>query len=132
MADLSWYSLGLTEEGIIRLLNSPVLQYFIFHAEENVKWVSAFPERVFRYEALDAPGSKEFTHIVDTLGALTGLDTETVKAAIGRARGASTLTYSGKPSSIEGLWSERIEEVFCAHKLDLLNEKLGYSRTWER
>lgn len=128
----SWYHLGATEEGILAFLNSPTVQDIIFHAEELVKWVSAFPDRVLRFEALNAPGSKEFTHIVDTISSLIGLDAENVTSAIERARGTSTVTYSGKPSSTQGIWSERVEEVFCAHKLDLLNEKLGYSRTWER
>lgn len=128
----SWYTLGATEEGVFTLLNSPNARDIIFHAEELVKWVSAFPDRVLRFEALNAPGSKEFTHIVDTISSLIGLDAESVTSAIERARGTSTVTYSGKPSSTQGIWSERVEEVFCAHKLDLLNEKLGYSRTWER
>lgn len=131
-ADASWYSMGATEEAIFTFLNSAKAQEVFFYIEENAKWVSAFPDRVLRFEALNAPGSKEFTHIVATLSSLTGLDAETVNSAIDRARGSSTMTYSGKPSSTQGIWSERVEEVFCAHKLDLLNEKLGYSRTWER
>lgn len=131
-ADTSWHSLGATEEGIFSFLTSPTAQEVIYQAKEIVKWVSAFPDRVLRYEALNSPGSKEFAHIVDTLSSLTGLDAETVDSAISRARGASTVTYSGKPSSTQGIWSERIEEAFCAHKLDLLNEKLGYSREWKK
>lgn len=131
-ANDSWYGLGSTEEGVFTFLNSSYARDIIYYAKELVQWVSAFPDRVLRFEALDSPDSKEFSHIVDTLSALTGLDAETVNSAIGRARGTSTMTYSGKPSSTQGIWSERIEEVFCAHGLDLLNEKLGYSRTWER
>lgn len=131
-ANASWYNLGATEEGVFTLLKSPDARDIIFHAEEIGKWVSAFPDRVLRYEALGTPGSKEFAHVVETLSSLTGLGAETVDSAINRARGASTVTYSGKPSSTQGIWSERIEEAFCAHKLDLLNEKLGYSREWKK
>lgn len=131
-AEASWYGMGATEEGVFTLLNSPVAEEIVYHAEEIIKWTTAFPDRVFRYEALNTPDSNEFAHIVSTLSSLTGLDAKDVTSAIERARGTSTLTYSGKPSSTHGIWSERIEEVFCAHKLDLLNEKLGYSRTWER
>ena len=128
----SWYNLGATEEGVFTLLNTSLGQELAHEANEISKWVSAFPDRELRFEALNAPGSKEFTHIVDTISSLIGLDAENVTSAIERARGTSTVTYSGKPSSTQGIWSERVEEVFCAHKLDLLNEKLGYSRTWER
>lgn len=128
----SWFNLGNTEEGVFALLTSSNVNEIIINAEENGKWVSAFPERVLRYEALSDPASKEFAHVVDTLGQLTGLAPDVITAAISRAQGTKTMTYSGSPSSTAGIWSERIEKVFCELKLDLLNEKLGYSREWKK
>lgn len=128
----SWYTLGLTEEAVFTLIKSQSIQEIIKNAEDNAEWVSAFPERVLRYEALSDPASKEFAHVVDTLGQLTGLAPDVITAAISRAQGTKTMTYSGSPSSTAGIWSERIEKVFCELKLDLLNEKLGYSREWKK
>lgn len=129
--DAPWYSLGPTEEALYLFVQSSTFEWQINMCKEIIKWIQAFPDRVVRFEALDQPGSAEYADVVEKLCRVTELDADTVAAAIERARGAKTLTYTGKKSSLDGIWSERIEERFRAMQCHILNEQMGYSRDWK-
>lgn len=54
---------------------------------------------------------------------------EAVGAALRRSVGRTTKTYSGRLSSLEGLWSPRVEQVFEEAGGVELNRVLGYAPT---
>ena len=131
-AHTAWYSLGCTEEALYTFICSPEGQELIVAATELCRWVQNYPEHVLRFEDLSQPETDGYAKIVNYLGQQTGLDSTTVTAAIERARGTETKTWSGKLSVLEDFWSERIEEQFRLLGADVLNEQLGYDRDWKK
>lgn len=127
-----WHSLGCTEEALYTFICSPEAQELIVAATELCCWVQNYPEHVLRFEDLSQPKTDGYAKIVNYLGQQTGLDSTTVTAAIERARGAETKTWSGKLSVLEDFWSERIEEQFRLLGADVLNEQLGYDKDWKK
>lgn len=129
-SETPWYSLGATEEALFHFLHSEVFAGHMHMCREIIKWDQAFPDHVVRYEDVQQPGSAEYAGVVEKLSRITGLDADSVSAAIERARGTRTFTYSGKKSSLDGIWSDRVEARFQELQGHILNEQLGYSRDW--
>lgn len=127
-----WYSLGATEEALHSFIQSKAFALQIQLCKEIIKWEQAFPDHVVRYEDLEQPGSAEYAGVVEKLSRITGLDADRVSSAIERAHGAKTFTYSGKKSSLDGIWSDRVEERFQELQGHILNEQMGYPRDWKR
>ena len=100
--------------------------------KEIIKWEQAFPDHVVRYEDLEQPGSAVYAGVVEKLSRITGLDADRVSSAIERARGTKTFTYSGKKTSLDGIWSDRVEARFQELQGHILNEQMGYPRDWKR
>lgn len=131
-ANTAWYSLGCTEEALYTFICSPEARELIGPATELCRWVENYPEHVLRFEDLSQPESDGYCKIVDYLGRQTSLGPTAVAAAIERARGTETKTWSGKLSVVEDFWSERIENQFKLLGADVLNERLGYNRVWKK
>ena len=125
-----WHSLGLTEDALCSFIQSAFFEVELNLCREIIKWDQAFPDHVVRYEDVQQPGSAEYAGVVEKLSRITGLDANSVSAAIERARGTRTFTYSGKKSSLDGIWSDRVEARFQELQGHILNEQLGYSRDW--
>lgn len=124
--------MGATEEALFIFLHSEVFAWHMRMCKEIIKWEQAFPDHVVRYEDLEQPGSAEYAGVVEKLSRITGLDADRVSSAIERARGTKTFTYSGKKSSLDGIWSDRVEARFQELQGHILNEQMGYPRDWKR
>ncbi|MDR1243423.1 MAG: hypothetical protein LBM00_11695, partial [Deltaproteobacteria bacterium] len=79
-----------------------------------------------RFEELTTNGGGNVPPSVEAIARITGCDIEAVSAALHKSLGVRTPTWSGKMSSLKGLWTSEIEDAFTAKGGGLINEKLGY------
>ena len=102
-----------------------------------VTWYSGFmksaidmpPETLpVRFEELISPTLDNTS--IQSIATAAQCSPEEALAAVDKARGAETLTWTGKITNLEEWWSDEIEEAFVARGFDVMNEQLGYPRRY--
>ena len=85
---------------------------------------------IVRFEELSSTDPDIMRPAVQAIALATGYDAERVRAAIDDVRQTPTATYSGKYTTIDGLWTQELETYFIENGWDVLNEQLGYPREY--
>ena len=85
-----------------------------------------------RFEELASGDREKMDPSVQALSRATGLDAEQVFAAVLQASNSKerSWSYTGQHSTLDGVWNEEVERAFAAKGYDVLNERLGYPRSW--
>jgi hypothetical protein len=83
---------------------------------------------VVRFEDITSPDSFMQSPSLQAIAKATGCDSNMVKTALGQALRVKTMTYTGKLSTLNGVWTEQVEAKFKELGGDVLNERLGYPR----
>ncbi len=121
-----WMRLGNTEEALYQFIQSRERPFMFGAAEEMAKWVQAYPETVVRFEDL-ITNDKENNASIQNLSAILNVDKDAIISALNESTGKQTPTFSGKLSSIDDIWSDRVEEIFAEYGGVELNKALGYN-----
>lgn len=130
--DRAWFSQEVPKESQLYefFLESSPRDNFIMLARDMLHWCSWKKESVIRYETIIDDSHKDFLSSIEIVARETGCNVSDCIAARQRAIGQKTHSYSGKPSTLEGFWSDRTEEKFKELGLDEINAALGYPRDW--
>ena len=121
----NWFNLGETEEALFTFMSSnEVINEIIDSAQESVKCADKYPNKVIHFEELI--NLADNNNVINVISNTTSIDNNLVYLAIKSSLNKKTLTYSGKPTRIDDVWSDRIEEIFCKSGLHFLNDVLGY------
>lgn len=130
-SEASWFLKGTTEEALFLFLtDEPNASALVYFARNILQWIEKFPESLIRYENLIDEAASFHTETLEKIASFTGKNMQEVVAARKRALGRKTHSYSGMPSKLEVLWSDRVEEKFKELGLDEINAALGYPRDW--
>lgn len=121
-----WFNLGETEEALYAFMNSNFINDLRYHAQESIKFIEAYPNKVIKFEDLNNISNNKY--VVDVISATTNVDNSLISIAINESLNKKTLTYSGKTTRIDDVWSDRIEHIFCKSGLNILNSDLGYKQ----
>lgn len=130
-SDCAWYNKKCTEDALYTFLSDTHMASQVVTLSKNIAvWVKLFPESEIRYEGLQNEGSSEYDATVEKIASITGTEVKDVIDARNKALGQKTHSYSGKPSKLEGIWSQRVEKKFQELGLHEVNATLGYPRDW--
>ncbi len=114
------------------MLSSGRVTNMLTRAKSMVIFKNKYPKNLVQFEEIaQAPLSEQLTS-VKNLAHVLNRDISEIISALAEARGEQTLTYSGSHSSLDGLWSERVEARFQELGGHELNENLGYAREWKK
>lgn len=128
----AWFSLGETESALFELLNdAETVSYIVYCAENIANWCKEFPESVINYEYLIDEKSKFHEKTLERIASITTKTVKEVREARKKSLGQKTHSYSGKPTEVTDLWSERVEEKFQELGMHLVNQSLGYSSKFQ-
>lgn len=130
--DRTWFSQELPKESQLYefFMESSPRDNFVMYAKDMVNWCSWKKESIVRYETIIDDSHQDFLSSIKIIARETGCSVSDCIAARQRALGQETHSYSGKPSTLEGIWSDRVEEKFKELGLDEINAALGYPRDW--
>lgn len=132
LSDKSWFHKGETEEALLDILNdASMASHFIYLANNIAKWCNAYPESIMKYEYLIDENSQCHEQALTKIAKITDKTVEEVRVARKEAFGKETHSFSGKPSTLNGIWSQRVEEKFQELGAHLINASLGYSGSWQ-
>lgn len=132
LADKSWFHKGETEEALWDILNdASMASHFIYLANNIAKWCDAYPESIIKYEYLIDENSPHHELVLARIAKITDNTVEEVRVARKEAYGKETHSFSGRPSTLNGIWSERVEEKFQEVGGHLINATLGYPGSWQ-
>ncbi len=121
----------LTEQNLYDFMASERVKDTIASAKSMLQYKEKYPNNLLQFEEIaQAPLSEHLTS-VKNLASILDKDVSLVVTALNEARGEQTLTFSGKHSTLDGLWSNRVEEKFKKLEGHILNEQLGYAKEWK-
>ncbi len=120
-----WLGMDCTEEALYSFMQSGEFTYMLNVTKSIVQWVQAYPETVVLFEDLVAE-DKENNASIQNLTSILNVDKDVIISALNESTGKQTLTFSGKLSSTDEIWSDRVEKIFAEHGGVELNKALGY------
>lgn len=127
-----WFHMGETEEALWAILNDEsMVSYFIYYANNIAKWCDAYPESIMKYEYLIDENSPYHEQALTRIAKITDKSVEEVRIARKEAFNKETHSFSGKPSTLNGIWSQRVEEKFQELGGHFINASLGYPDNWQ-
>ncbi|MDR1243424.1 MAG: hypothetical protein LBM00_11700 [Deltaproteobacteria bacterium] len=85
---------------------------------------------VVRYEELVSHDRDKMSNSLKAISKVSGCLQEEVFQAVENSEGQETWTFFNEHSNPHKIWDDTIENLFKKHGLDVLNEKLGYSREY--
>ena len=129
--DRSWFSKGTSEEALFLFISDERAMQFIRSGEQMLEWCKFRPESVIRYEYIIDDKHKYFEPTFKRIANILSLPYSDLLLARERALGQQTHSYSGQPSRLMGIWSERIEEKFQEIGGHVINTSLGYPGNWQ-
>jgi hypothetical protein len=122
----AWRQLPDTQEKFLPFFESHGRQY-VGWCREIVGWLDVPEACLIRFEDITGLGGEaKMTAAMSALASRLGATDATVGQAIRQSLGQATKTYSGRYSTLEGIWSTRIEDAFAAAGGRELNALLGY------
>ncbi|MCB6543280.1 sulfotransferase domain-containing protein [Desulfovibrio desulfuricans] len=130
-SDSSWFDKGATEEGLYELMHSDACNHLLACARSAIAFFNNYSDHVIRFEDMMGDTEDGLKTAVLRIASHTKTHEQDVLRAIVRATNTGTKTYSGKRTTLEDIWSDRIEKRFIALGCDVLNEQLNYPRHWK-
>ena len=126
----NWFYRGNTEEALFLFMCDDSAKQFIQSGIQMIEWCKLRPASVIRYEYIIDETNEYFLTTVKRLADMLAIPYTEVLSARERAAGQQTHSYSGKPSQLAGIWSDRIEEKFHELGGEKINYELGYCTGW--
>ena len=80
------------------------------------------------FEEITSKNKERMERSINSIYLATGKDPDDIFQAIQNSCGSETLTYTGKLSTLDRIWTQEVEDIFIATGGDVLNEQLGYPR----
>jgi hypothetical protein len=112
-----------------------IFQEVLYRAQSFLPLLGRAP--VLRFEELIAEDRQKAWPSIEALAQVTGCTSEEVFAARDKnLRTTSTnrvtqmTTYTGRFSVLEGIWTLEVEKAFIAAGGDIINEQMGYSKSY--
>lgn len=127
-----WKNISYTdgsEESMFAYITSDRFQWLLDIVRSQVPLIGN--SQVVRFEDITSANSEQRRPAVESFARVSGMEFEKIEAALEQSVGQKTHTYTGKYSTLEGVWSQRVEDAFVAAGGDVLNEALGYERRWQ-
>lgn len=127
----SWFDKGATEEGLYALMHSDDCVHLLECSRSAIAFFNNHPDHIVRFEDMMGDTEDGLKTAALRIASHTKTHEQDVLRAIASATNTRTKTYSGKRTTLEGIWSDRIEARFIELGCDVMNELLNYPRYWK-
>lgn len=121
----------VTEKAILDFLYTEYDVDFLFKSAAGLLKILHEPfVRLVRFEEMIQPTRNGRKNSIEAIADAIDCPLEDVYQAVEQVLGHKTETYSGKTSALDGYWTQKVENKFIALGGDVINEQLGYSRSY--